>query len=155
MAKKLKRRLGWIAGGILLSAVLVIWGLKSLCVTKMVDLNSGDFKEQQSIFNMMFSNRAEPSMFSALAEKAGLDRKTTPGANWKVDTIKYPFSGLHETTQYFGARTDLNSLARVWELCATPDSRRLEQAKLVLSLLQMGRRFRVGIDGTTVTVMER
>jgi hypothetical protein len=155
MSKRTITRLAVTVLSILLLAFLTLWALQSLSVSSLVDISSGQFQEQKSFRDIVYSQKPQPSLFFDLALKAGLDPKTLPPADWRMDTIKYPFYGLHENTMYHGARSDLTTLAQGWEFFATPDPQRLEQAKLALRILQAQKRFWVNWEDNAVTITPR
>jgi hypothetical protein len=155
MTKRTKRFLVATGISIPLLAFLTLWVLHSLCIISLVDFSSGQFKEQKFILGTLYSESPQPSTFFDLAVKAGVDPTTLPPPNWKVDLAKHPYSGERENTKFMGTRSELTMLAQGWEMWQTPQTQRLEQAKLTLSRLQAEKRFWVHFEDDHVSVSTR
>src|SRR5262245_60107350 len=127
-----KRFMLSIAIGLVVLAI-VLYSRSTIRTIVDVDSGTGDVRRRALILDFVMEERVESTKFSRLGRRAGMQHDGDP-RDWKIDTIKYARSRLHQNSRFHGVLSDLNNLATAWELCSTSQELRLRQAEEVLAM---------------------
>ncbi len=98
-----------------------------------LDFNSGDYKEQSYVFNILIREKIQETLFSKEVRRLGIE--VPEQRIWKC-TGNFPFSHIGGNTQYSEAHRRIVTLVKWLYILEIPDKERLDIMQKALKCLQ-------------------